>query len=119
MNWLRHKITGFRINRFAKRRQRDFNHHLSTLPKEEQRQWADGSHASQSHDRAERAQPIARQFEDELRNRGLDAGVEVGYYQMNRLVLSVDLRSPPTDKAKLPRFFRGFEVMYHRPGQGD
>jgi len=115
MQWLKRKLIDLRVNRWAKRRQREFNAHLLTLSNEEQRQLAEGSHNSQSHDRADNAQATAEQFQEELLKLGISATVEIGYYHLNRLVLTVDLLHPPKNIKALPRFFHGYEVKYSLP----
>jgi hypothetical protein len=91
-----------------------FAKHLASLPEAEQEEYRAGTHPSQSHRFRDRALSIAGQLEEELGRRGYVAKVEVGFYHLDRIVLSAVLPRWPTEDEwpSWPWFFRGFEVMY-------
>lgn len=91
-----------------------FRKHLGSLPRSERRQFATGTHPSQSHSLAKSAEPMAPELERHLADQGVPAIVQIGYYQMDRVVLSAELSTDPGAKSgELPWLFRGFEVKYH------
>ena len=93
-----------------------YEKHIATLTVEEQDQFAKGTHPSQSHRFADRAKPFAAELQRLLETKGLTCTVEVGFQQMDRIVLSVDLPGDPGQRRnELPWLFRGFEVKYSRP----
>ena len=89
-----------------------FAKHLATLPEVEQQEYQAGTHPSQSHRFRDRALPIAQQLQEELAQRGYAAKVEIGYYHLDRIVLSAQLSRWPSEEEwpSWPWFFRGFEV---------
>jgi len=91
-----------------------FAEHLATLPEAEQQEYRAGTHPSQSHRFRDRARPIARQLQEELARRGYAAEVEIGYYHLDRIVLSAELSRLPGEEEwpSWPWFFHGFQVMY-------
>lgn len=125
--WLKAEgLTGFLVN-IADPAERDrrmreygelqrylFARHLETLSDEEYRDYQAGTHPSQAHRFSARAEPIARQLREVLAGRGYVTEVKVGFYHMDRIVLSAELPQWPSEDEWLtwPRFFRGFEVKY-------
>jgi hypothetical protein len=102
------------ITQYGELRRHLFAKHLATLTPEEQRQFEQGDHPSQSHAFADRAQPVAEEFQRELERLGFVARVELSWYHFDRIVFSVTLAKVPTaeEKERLPWVFRGFEAMY-------
>jgi hypothetical protein len=108
-----------RITEYGELRRYLFAKHIKTLSSEEQRWFAEGTHPSQSHRFAARAEPFASALRDHLVNVGVPAVVRLGWYHMDRIVLSADLDNDPGDRrSELPRMFRGFEIKYFWP-QGE
>ena len=104
------------FDRYIQVRQRLFLKHLNSLSRSDRRRFATGTHPSQSHSRAAAVQPLALELERHLADRGISALVQIGYYQMDRLVLDVELTTDPGARSiELPWLFRGFEVKYHGP----
>src|SRR3954451_5995347 len=91
-----------------------FAKHLASLPEAERQEYRAGAHPSQSHRFRDRAEPVARQLQEELARRGYAAKVEIGYYHLDRIVLSAELSRWPSEEEwpTWPWFFHGFEVMY-------
>ena len=91
-----------------------FAKHLESLPEAEQQEYRAGTHPSQSHRFRDRALPIAQQLQEELARRGYVTEVEIGFYHLDRIVLSAELSRWPNEEEwpSWPWFFRGFEVMY-------
>ena len=89
-----------------------FAKHLASLPEAEQQEYRAGTHPSQSHRFRDRAQPTARQLQEELASRGYAAKVEIGFYHIDRIVLYAELSRWPSEEEwpSWPWFFRGFEV---------
>lgn len=112
MNWLQRKLVDVRTHRYARRRLRAFREHVSTLSAEEQKAVADGTHISFSHGNEAAAQPIAELLRTDLLRQGISADVKVGFYHMDRLVFFAVLDRSPSKRHRLPRFYRGFEVLY-------
>jgi hypothetical protein len=102
------------ITQYGELRRHLFAKHLATLTQEEQAQFEQGSHPSLSHAFADRAQPIAEEFQRELQRLGFVARVELGWYHFDRIVFSVVLATNPTpeEHERLPWLFRGFEALY-------
>jgi len=85
--------------------------HISGLSDEEQEQFKDGTHPSLSHAFHERAQPFCELLRDDLKCQGIEAVVKIGFYHMDRIVLSAYLTElPPGGLPGSPWLFRGFEV---------
>jgi hypothetical protein len=104
-----------------------FVNHLAGLPDVEQRLFREGRHPSQSHDRAEAAEPVAELLRGELAARGIAAEVSVARYLDRRTVLDVLLPEWPL-AGQWPDdlcFFRGYEAHVctrsppddHRPAE--
>jgi len=91
-----------------------FAEHFASLPEAEQREYRAGTHPSQSHRFRDRAEPIARQLQKELARRGYASRVEIGFYHLDRIVLSAKLSRSPSEAEwpSWPWFFWGFQVMY-------
>lgn len=91
-----------------------FAKHLASLPEAEQQEFRAGMHPSQSHGFRDRALPIAQQLQEVLAQRGYATKVEIGFYHLERIVLSAKLSRWPGEEEwpSWPWFFRGFEVMY-------
>jgi hypothetical protein len=102
------------ITQFGELRRHLFAQHLATLTPEEQREFEEGEHPSQSHAFADRAQPVAEEFQRELQRLGYAARVELGWYHFDRIVLTVLLAEWPTaeEREHLPWLFRGYEALY-------
>ena len=93
-----------------------FAKHLKTLSDEEQLQFKQGTHPSQSHRFDDRAQPFVALLQEHLANLGFPAKVCLGMYHMDRIVLSADLEADPGERrSELPWVFRGFEIKYSWP----
>ena len=90
-----------------------FAQHLATLTPEERRQFDKCEHPSQSHAFADRATPVAEEFQRELQRLAIAARVELGWYHFDRIVFTVILADVPTAKEseRHPWLFRGFEAM--------
>ena len=109
-----------RFEELEELKQHLWKEHVGTLTAEERASFDDGSHVSLSHRFSERAQPIADEFVEALRQRGIRSAVRVGAYHGDRLVLSAELEArPANDEDDLPWLFRGFEVKYSWPGAGN
>src|SRR5215469_207028 len=65
-----------------------FAKHLGSLPEAEQQEYRAGTHPSQSHRFRDRAALIAEQLQEELAQRGYVTKVEIGFYNLDRIVLS-------------------------------
>ncbi len=91
-----------------------FAKHLASLPEAECQEYRAGTHPSQSHHFRDRAEPFARQLQEELTRRGYAADVEVTFYHLDRIVLCAELSRWPGEEewSSWPWFFRGFQVMY-------
>jgi hypothetical protein len=91
-----------------------FAKHLASLPEVERQEYRAGIHPSQSHRFRDRAQPVAQRLQEELARRGYAAKVEIGFYHLDRLVLSTELPRLPSEEEwpTWPWFFRGFQVKY-------
>lgn len=89
-----------------------FAKHLAELPEEEQQRVRVGLHPSQSHDRAEAAEPTAERLRGQLAARGIAAEVTVARYCDGRTALDVLLPEWPME-GQWPddlSFFEGFEA---------
>jgi hypothetical protein len=103
---------------FAELKQHLWQKHLSTLTHEEQQQFKDGTHPSLRHEYADRALPFCKLLEADLAKGGLAAVVKIGYYHMNRIVLSAYLSELPAGGLPgSPWLFRGFEVKAVRASE--
>jgi hypothetical protein len=105
-----------RITEYGELRQQSFAKHVETLSADERSQFADGTHPSQSHSFADRAEPFAEALSNYLNEMGYTAKVSLGWYHCDRIVLYVDLEKDPQDRSReLPWLFRGFETRYTWP----
>ncbi|SRR6266404_7097105 len=98
---------------FAACRQRMFAQHLRTLSRQERKDIQEGNHPSQHHAMSKQAQPYAEKLKLELSHLDWVEGVTLGYYHLDRLVLTVGLRYDPgreTVIKSLPFCFHGFEI---------
>ena len=96
---------------YAELKQHLWRRHVSTLTPEEQQQFKDGTHPSLHHESAERARAFCALLEDALKNQGIPSVVKVGFYHMDRIVLTAHLSElPPAGLPGEPWLFRGFEV---------
>ena len=113
-DWMKHPNQAQRNvwwKQFAELKQHLWQKHLSTLTQEEQRQLKDGTHPSLRHEYEERALPFCKLLEAELERQGLKSVVKIGFYHMDRIVLSTYLSElPPGGLPGSPWLFRGFEV---------
>jgi hypothetical protein len=100
------------LEQHAELRRHLFDEHLKSLAPNERDLLARGKHPSQSHSRAKKAEPYARQLFDSLKHLDCIKAVGPGAYHMDRLVLNVSVSRQPTAKelAEIPDFFGGFEV---------
>ena len=103
-----------RLHEYGELKRFLFAKHLGSLPEAEQQEHRAGTHSSQSHRFRDRAALIAQQLQEELAQRGYVARVEIGFYHLDRIVLSAELSRWPNEEEwpSWPWFFRGFEVMY-------
>jgi hypothetical protein len=105
-----------RIMEWGELRQHLFAKHINTLSREEQRQFREGTHPSQSHHFAERAEPFAASLQAHLAALGFTATVDSGFDHGGRIVLSAELDTDPKERRpELPWLFRGFEIKYNWP----
>lgn len=96
---------------FAELKQHLWQNHLLTLTHEEQQQFKDGTHPSLRHEYAERALPFCKLLEADLARNGLTSVVKLGYYHMDRIVLSAYFSELPSGGLPgSPWLFHGFEV---------
>src|SRR5262249_3587369 len=72
------------------------------------------AHPRHSHRSRDRAEPTAQQLQEELASRGYATKVEIGFYHLDRIVLSARPSRWPGEEEwpTWPWFFRGFQVMY-------
>jgi hypothetical protein len=91
-----------------------FAKHLAMLPESDRQAYRAGIHPSQSHRFRDRAEPIAKELQQELAGRGYAATVEIGLYHLDRLILYAKLPHYPHEEewSTWPWFFRGFQVIY-------
>ncbi len=99
--------------RLAVIRQGFIEQHLRALPRELQDAWRAGTHPAQDH----RFMPQARKHADDLHRELAPCGyvneVMATYFQDDRIVLSVILKTlllPPTIRGDIPWLYRGFET---------
>jgi hypothetical protein len=113
-DWTKHPDSAQRDRwwqQYGEVKQQMWKRHLATLSDEEQKQFEDGSHPSLSHDRADLARPFCAMLKADLARRGLEAVVKIGFYHMDRIVLSAYFAErPPEGFPGSPWLFRGFEV---------
>ena len=96
---------------FTELKEHLWQRHICGLSDEEQEQFKDGTHPSLSHAFHERAQPFCELLRDDLKCQGIEAVVKIGFYHMDRIVLSAYLAElPPGGLPGSPWLFRGFEV---------
>ena len=105
---------GRRMHEYGELERFLFAKHLASLPEAEQQEYRAGTHPSQSHRFRDRAQPTARQLQEELASRGYAAKVEITFYHLDRIVLYAELPRWPGEGewASWPWFYHGFQVMY-------
>jgi len=105
-----------RITEYAELRQHLFARHIKTLSPQEQHEFKRGTHPSQSHRYADRAEPFTSLLREHLADLGFPCEVFLGWYHLDRLVLSADLVDEPGQRQReLPWLFRGFEIKYNWP----
>src|SRR4051812_49123269 len=75
-----------------------FAKHIKSLSRDERRQFEEGTHPSQSHRFAERAEPFVTLLREHLSSMGFHSQVCLGWYHMDRIVLSVDLEADPCQR---------------------
>lgn len=118
-DWARHpdaKRRAVWYAQFAELKEHLWTKHIASLPDEEQRQFSERTHPSLSHRFKERAQPFAAELKEALLRLGYVADVQVGFYHLDRIVLSAKLdKTPPEQLRGVPWLFRGFEVKYLFP----
>lgn len=95
----------YRIKQYADLRRHLFAKHIKTLSREEQRQFREGSHPSQQHRFAKRAEPFAALLQEHLTSLGIPSVVCLGLYHMDRIILRADLPGDPVSAmvARRPR----------------
>jgi hypothetical protein len=90
-----------------------WNAHILTLSELEQDEFRTGIHPSLSHSRADRAAAIVPSMRQHLLSRGINADIKIGFYHMDRIVLSAYIDADPeTLGDSLPWLYRGYEVFY-------
>ncbi len=95
----------------AELKQHLWQKHLSSLTVDEQKEFKEGIHPSQSHRYVERAEPFRKLLEEHLASLGIKARVKPGLYHGDRIVLTARLSElPPGGLPGTPWFFHGFEV---------
>jgi hypothetical protein len=105
-----------RLTEYGELRRHLFAQHVKTLPAEEQREFEVGTHPSQSHRFADRAEQFVPLLREHLAYLGFTGRVDLGAYHLDRLILAANLDEDPGDRRReLPWLFRGFEVKYHWP----
>jgi hypothetical protein len=105
-----------RIAEYGELRQHLFAKHIKTLSREERRKFKEGTHPSQSHRFADRAEPFVGLLREHLGSLGFPSEVCLGWYHMDRIVLTADLHDDPGERQhELPWLFRGFEIKYNWP----
>ena len=108
-----------RITEYGELRQHLFAKHIKTLSREEQREFKEGTHPSQSHRFSDRAEPFVGLLREHLANLGFPSKVCLGWYPMDRIVLSADLDEDPGERQReMPWLFRDFEIKYNWPHGG-
>ena len=110
---LRHRY----IDIFGEIRKELFEQHLKSLPKDEQTLIRDGQHASQSHRFAEHASDYAVSLKNRLSDLGYVNDVKIGYYHMDRIVLTIELKEEVEEavwRRDLPWLYMGFETRVMR-----
>jgi hypothetical protein len=108
-----------RITEYGELRQHLFAKHIKTLSRQERREFKQGTHPSQSHRFADRAEPFVALLREHLADLGFPGKVCLGWYHMDRIVLSADLDEDPGERQReLPWLFRGFEIKYNWPHGG-
>ena len=102
-----------RITEYGELRRHLFAEHIKTLSPQEQREFKQGTHPSQSHRFAERAEPFIPLLNEHLMDLGFPANICLGFYHMDRIVLSADLHADPGERqSQLPWVYCGFEIKY-------
>jgi hypothetical protein len=105
-----------RITQYGELREHLFAKHLKTLSPDEQREFKEGTHPSQSHRFADRAEPFVALLVEHLASLGFPGEAFLGRYHMDRIVLAADLVKDPGERhPELPWLFRGFEIKYNWP----
>ena len=107
---------------FAELRNKLWKEHLATLPERERRQFAEGTHPSQSHSSSDQAQPYAQQLKEQLASVPYVAEVALSAYHGDRLVICVHFSEDIPRKQflkDLPTYFKGFEVIAGFPRKVD
>ena len=105
-----------RITEYGELRQHLFARHVKTLSPDEQSQLAAGTHPSQSHCFAERAEPYVATLQEHLAQAGFSAKVRLSWNHCDCICLFADLDVDPGERRlELPWLFRGFEVKYNWP----
>ena len=103
------------ITEYGELRRHLFAKHAATLSDADQQKLHDGKHPSQSHAFAEHAEPYRALLDGHLKSLEIIAkDVELGWYHMDRIVLTVTLSESDVEStaARRPWLFQGFEVMY-------
>ncbi len=117
-DWTRHPDQTQRDlwwKQFTELKEHLWQKHIASLSDEEQKQFKDGTHPSMSHAFHDRARPFCDLLREELKKQGIDAAVKIGFYHMDRIVLSAYLAElPPGGLPGSPWLFRGFEVKAAR-----
>ncbi|MBI1247770.1 hypothetical protein GC197_07960 [bacterium] len=103
------------IDQYGALRRHLYAKHVAMLLPKEQRAILNSCHPSQSHRFAKEAEPYCRLLLEHLKSLGAEvARVELGWYHMDRIVLTV-ITPEQLDKDRLrelPWLFRGFEIKY-------
>lgn len=113
-DWTRHPDQtqrGLWWEQYSELKEHLWQKHIRSLSDEEQKQFKDGTHPSMSHAFYERAQPYCDLLRDDLKRQGIEAVVKIGFYHMDRIVLSAYLAELPLGGLPgSPWLFHGFEV---------
>lgn len=105
------------LKEYGELRQHLFDKHIKSLPKEDQELFEKGRHPSQSHEFKAKAKPYADALEKQLSSLGFVGNVSIGYYQMDRIVLSVDTNREISKEEHnmIPWLYKGFETKVGFP----
>jgi hypothetical protein len=118
-DWTKHSDAHQRaawFQQFAELKQHLWEKHIASLSEAERKQFADRTHPSLSHRFKDRAAPFLEALKQEFARLGYTAEVSLGFYHLDRIVLSASLdRTPPGRLRGVPWLFRGFEIKYRFP----
>ena len=106
------ELRGRYISEYGELRQHLFEKHIKSLTEEDQELFSKGKHPSQSWKFEKRAKPYAEKLQKELSKLNFVEKVSIGYYQMDRIVLSVDINCEVSEEEyeMIPWLYSGFET---------